>query len=234
MDKQIFIALDFQSGEEALNFINENHLHEVPVKVGMQLFYREGPPIIKKLKENNHPIFLDLKLHDIPNTVKQAAIQLAQLEVDLITVHAAGGSKMMAAAKEGLEIGSRNKQPLLIAVTQLTSTNEQMLNQELLINEKLDETVIKYAENSFQSGADGVVCSVHEVRKIKSTVNQSLLTVTPGIRLEGDLTNDQARVATPSVAIQEGSDFIVIGRSITQANDPIKAYQMAIKEWRND
>ncbi|WP_175614799.1 orotidine-5'-phosphate decarboxylase [Piscibacillus halophilus] len=232
MNRSIFIALDFATQEEAIQFLKNNHLTGAPVKVGMQLFYREGPSLIQTLKEQGHPIFLDLKLHDIPNTVYQAMKSLAAIEVDMVNVHASGGFEMMKAAKEGLnEIGS-DQSPVLLAVTQLTSTTQDMLREELLINDSMEQVVDSYAALAQKAGADGVVSSVWEAQKIKQTCGDDFLTVTPGIRLKGDQSNDQKRVATPNQASY--SDFLVMGRSITQSENPKKSYEQAIKEWNDE
>lgn len=234
MMKRIFLALDFPSWEKAKQFIEVNGFKGVPVKVGMELFYREGPSVIEKLKENDHPVFLDLKLHDIPTTVKRAMTNLAKLDVDLINVHALGGSKMIQAAKEGLLSGASNgHKTKLLAVTILTSMNGETMNRELLLTGKLDQNVVHFAEFAKQSGADGVVCSVHEAKQIKSVCGPFFLSVTPGIRLAQSEQNDQTRIATPAFARRNGADILVIGRSITQANDPYAAYEQAVKEWGN-
>ncbi|MBY4603836.1 MULTISPECIES: orotidine-5'-phosphate decarboxylase [Bacillus] len=227
------IALDFASAEETLAFLALFQQEPLFVKVGMELFYQEGPSIVKQLKERNCELFLDLKLHDIPTTVNKAMKRLAGLGVDLVNVHAAGGKKMMQAALEGLEEGtpSGKKRPSLIAVTQLTSTSEQIMNNELLIEKPLIDTVVHYSKLAEESGLDGVVCSVHEAKAIYQAVSPSFLTVTPGIRLSEDAANDQIRVATPAIAREKGSSAIVVGRSITKAKDPVKAYEAVRLEW---
>ncbi|MCY7877552.1 orotidine-5'-phosphate decarboxylase [Bacillus spizizenii] len=227
------IALDFASAEETLAFLAPFQLEPLFVKVGMELFYQEGPSIVKQLKERNCELFLDLKLHDIPTTVNKAMKRLAGLGVDLVNVHAAGGEKMMQAALEGLEEGtpSGKKRPSLIAVTQLTSTSEQMMKNELLIEKPLIDTVVHYSKMAEESGLDGVVCSVHEAKAIYQAVSPSFLTVTPGIRMSEDAANDQIRVATPAIAREKGSSAIVVGRSITKAKDPVKAYEAVRLEW---
>ncbi|MGG0777600.1 orotidine-5'-phosphate decarboxylase [Bacillus rugosus] len=227
------IALDFASAEETLAFLALFQQEPLFVKVGMELFYQEGPSIVKQLKERNCELFLDLKLHDIPTTVNKAMKRLAGLGVDLVNVHAAGGKKMMQAALEGLEEGtpSGKKRPSLIAVTQLTSTSEQIMNNELLIEKPLIDTVVHYSKLAEESGLDGVVCSVHEAKAIYQAVSPSFLTVTPGIRLSEDAANDQIRVATPAIAREKGSSAIVVGRSITKAKDPVKAYEAIRLEW---
>ncbi|MCM3739110.1 orotidine-5'-phosphate decarboxylase [Oceanobacillus luteolus] len=226
---QIYLALDFPDWETTDAFLRNNELHGVPVKIGMELFYREGPDLIEKLKMREHPIFLDLKLHDIPTTVERAMQNLAKLNVDMVNVHAFGGRGMIERAKEGLLSGGGNRTKLL-AVTILTSMNERTLYHDLNIQQPLEEQVSHLASLSKQSGADGVVCSVHEVRHIKHHCGDDFLTVTPGIRLKESDANDQKRVATPSEAVSLGADYLVIGRSITQAHEPKAAYENAIKE----
>ncbi|WFA93707.1 orotidine-5'-phosphate decarboxylase [Bacillus subtilis] len=227
------IALDFASAEETLAFLAPFHQEPLFVKVGMELFYQEGPSIVKQLKERNCELFLDLKLHDIPTTVNKAMKRLASLGVDLVNVHAAGGKRMMQAALEGLEEGTPagKKRPSLIAVTQLTSTSEQIMKDELLIEKSLIDTVVHYSKQAEESGLDGVVCSVHEAKAIYQAVSPSFLTVTPGIRMSEDAANDQVRVATPAIAREKGSSAIVVGRSITKAEDPVKAYKAVRLEW---
>ncbi|XRL90991.1 orotidine-5'-phosphate decarboxylase [Bacillus subtilis] len=227
------IALDFASAEETLAFLAPFQQEPLFVKVGMELFYQEGPLIVKQLKERNCELFLDLKLHDIPTTVNKAMKRLASLGVDLVNVHAAGGKKMMQAALEGLEEGTPagKKRPSLIAVTQLTSTSEQIMKDELLIEKSLIDTVVHYSKQAEESGLDGVVCSVHEAKAIYQAVSPSFLTVTPGIRMSEDAANDQVRVATPAIAREKGSSAIVVGRSITKAEDPVKAYKAVRLEW---
>ncbi|MEC0314260.1 orotidine-5'-phosphate decarboxylase [Bacillus subtilis] len=227
------IALDFASAEETLAFLAPFQQEPLFVKVGMELFYQEGPSIVKQLKERNCELFLDLKLHDIPTTVNKAMKRLASLGVDLVNVHAAGGKKMMQAALEGLEEGTPagKKRPSLIAVTQLTSTSEQIMKDELLIEKSLIDTVVHYSKQAEESGLDGVVCSVHEAKAIYQAVSPSFLTVTPGIRMSEDAANDQVRVATPAIAREKGSSAIVVGRSITKEEDPVKAYKAVRLEW---
>ncbi|RAU57877.1 MULTISPECIES: orotidine-5'-phosphate decarboxylase [Bacillus] len=227
------IALDFPSGQEALTFLDPFEGTPLFVKVGMELFYQEGPAILDELKEKNCRIFLDLKLHDIPTTVQKAMNRLATLGVDLVNVHAAGGKRMMQAALEGLESGTPAGQsrPGIIAVTQLTSTSEDMMRKELLIDRPLQETVIRYGQLAYESGLDGVVCSVHESKALHEHISPSFLTVTPGIRLPNDQTDDQKRVATPAYAKEQGVSQIVVGRSITKADKPIEAYHQILKEW---
>ncbi|MDL4840001.1 orotidine-5'-phosphate decarboxylase [Aquibacillus rhizosphaerae] len=233
MELPIFLALDFPTWEETNQFINKNELQGVPVKVGMELFYREGPKVIERLKENNHAIFLDLKLHDIPTTVKKAMRNIAQFGVDVTNIHAFGGSEMIAAAKEGLEQGAQNGiTPKLLAVTLLTSMDEHTLQHEIKMNDTIDNTVVRFAKLTKESGGDGVVCSAYEAAAIKQSCGSDFLTVTPGIRLANTNKDDQKRVATPSFAKNNGADMLVIGRSITQAEYPNKMYQQAIEEWK--
>ena len=220
------IALDFPTGAEALELLDRFD-EPVYAKIGMELFYSEGPAIVKAVKERGHEIFLDLKLHDIPNTVKSAMKQLAALDVDMVNVHAAGGKKMMEAAIEGLKEGSegRGKRPLCIAVTQLTSTSQEMLNQEIRIPGNIADVAEQYARLARKAGLDGVDFSVLEAKKIHRSTGENILTVTPGIRPSGTSKDDQARVATPKYAKLQGCDFIVVGRPITRAEDPVAAYK---------
>ena len=230
MGKDVIIACDFSSADAALDFL-ANYKEEKPfVKIGMELFYAEGPSIVKKLKERGHKIFLDLKLHDIPNTVKKSMAVLSSLDVDMCNLHAAGTSAMMTAALEGLTRpdGSR---PLLIAVTQLTSTDEQRMRDELLINEPIADVVMKYAQNAKLSGLDGVVCSPLEAGIVHEKCGKDFLTVTPGVRFaDGDI-GDQKRVMTPAEAKKIGSDYIVVGRPITASPDPVSAYRRCVSEF---
>lgn len=232
MNRSPLIALDFASGEEALRFL-EPFEGPLNVKVGMELFYKEGPAILQALKEKNCDIFLDLKLHDIPNTVKSAMKVLATHEVSLVNVHAAGGVPMMRAALEGLEEGTPEgkKRPLLIAVTQLTSTDEAQMQEDQLISVSLNESVVHYAKKAKEAGLDGVVCSVHEAKMIEEACGKDFLKVTPGIRLASGDTHDQKRVATPQFARENGSTHIVVGRAITQAEDPVEAYHTVNSLW---
>ncbi|PDM40281.1 MULTISPECIES: orotidine-5'-phosphate decarboxylase [unclassified Geobacillus] len=236
MNDPFIVALDFSSGKEVRTFLQPFSHTSLFVKVGMELYYQEGPAIIHSLKEQGHRIFLDLKLHDIPNTVKRAMQGLARLEVDLVNVHAAGGTRMMEAALEGLEAGTPNgaRRPYCIAVTQLTSTSEQMLHNELWIGRTMEETVLHYAALAKQSGLDGVVCSAKEVPLIRKHCGEAFLTVTPGIRFADDEKNDQVRVVTPYEAKKLGASFIVIGRSITRAENPAAAYERLKREWKGE
>lgn len=230
----MYLALDFPTWEEAGTFLEDHKLHGVPVKVGMEMFYREGITVIEKLKENNHPIFLDLKLHDIPTTVMRAMKNLARLEVDMVTIHALGGGEMIAGAKEGLVSGSiSGKETNLVAVTMLTSMDQEAMNSELGISGGLTERVMHLSSVVKEHGGDGVVCSVHEATDVKTSCGNSFLTVTPGIRLTKSQHDDQKRVATPSFARENDSDVIVIGRAITQAENPLLAYQQALGGWHD-
>lgn len=233
--KETIIALDFPSREETLRFLDlfKNEEEKPFVKIGMELYYAEGPEIIKEIKKRGHRIFLDLKLHDIPNTVRKAMKVLSGLDVDIVNLHAAGGRKMMEGALEGLtrEDGSR---PLLIAVTQLTSTDDEMLRDELLIATPMEETIKRYAQNASSAGLDGVVCSPLEAKGVKTHCGQDFLTVTPGIRFADSAKDDQRRITTPAQARELGSDFIVVGRPITQAADPVAAYRRCQKEFKGE
>ena len=230
MGKDVIVACDFAGRQEVAEFLGLFGEGEKPfVKIGMELFYAEGPEIVREIKRRGHRIFLDLKLHDIPNTVKKAMRVLAGLEVDMCNVHAAGTAAMMEAALEGLTRpdGSR---PLLIAVTQLTSTDQERMERDLLIREPIDEVVMHYALTARGAGLDGVVCSPLEAAKVHAVCGQGFLTVTPGVRFaEGDR-GDQKRVTTPAEAKKIGSDYIVVGRPITAAPDPVAAYRRCVRE----
>ena len=231
MANDVIIALDFPTREETLAFLDRFPAGEKPfVKIGMELYYAEGPAIIREMKARGHKIFLDLKLHDIPNTVKRAMSVLSRLDVDMVNLHAAGASEMMKAALEGLTRpdGSR---PLLIAVTQLTSTDTAALKNELLIDTPMEETVLSYAQNAARCGLDGVVCSPLEASLVKERCGENFLTVTPGIRFAGGDAGDQKRIMTPELAGKSGCDYIVVGRPITQAADPVAACRRAVKEF---
>ena len=232
MTKQhdVIIACDFSSQQQTLDFLSRFGSRRPFVKIGMELFYAEGPSIVRALKERGHQIFLDLKLHDIPTTVKKAMAVLAQLEVDMTNLHAAGTRAMMEAAVEGLTRpdGSR---ALLIAVTQLTSTDQQRMTDELLIDKPLEEVVRRYAQNARAAGLDGVVCSPLESPTVHANCGGDFLTVTPGVRFADGDVGDQARIATPALAKELGSDFIVVGRPITKADDPLAAYERCLAEF---
>ena len=230
MGKDVIIACDFNSAEETFSFLDKFTGKKPFVKIGMELFYAEGPQIVREIKKRGHKIFLDLKLHDIPNTVMKAMKVLSDLDVDMVNVHAAGTIAMMEAALKGLtrEDGTR---PLLIAVTQLTSTDEERMQNELYINRSLEETVMHYADNAKNAGLDGVVCSPLEAEKVHSVCGNGFVTVTPGIRFADGEVGDQVRVTTPERARKIGSDYIVVGRPITQAADPVAAYERCVKEF---
>lgn len=230
MAKDVIIACDFSSKEDVVSFLDKFKEESLYIKIGMELFYAEGPSIIKEIKKRGHKIFLDLKLHDIPNTVKKAMSVLSNLDVDMCNVHAAGTIAMMEAAVQGLtrEDGSR---PLLIAVTQLTSTSEERMKQDLLIKEPIDKVVMHYAQNAKKAGLDGVVCSPLEAGKVHESCGKEFLTITPGVRFADGEKGDQVRVMTPAQAREIGSDYIVVGRPITAAVDPIAAYHRCVAEF---
>ncbi len=230
MGKDVIIACDFSSSEETLRFLDRLGEKRPYVKIGMELFYAEGPDIVKILKMRGHKVFLDLKLHDIPNTVRKSMSVLAGLGVDMCNVHAAGTIDMMKAAIEGLSSGG-GERPLLIAVTQLTSTTEERMQRDLLIDRSLEQVVAHYASNAKAAGLDGVVCSPLESPKVHGMCGGSFLTVTPGVRFADDDKGDQARVTTPAKAKELGSDYIVVGRSITASDDPLAAYERCIEEF---
>ena len=231
MANDVIIALDFENQQKTLAFLDQFPAGEKPyVKIGMELFYAEGPEIVRQIKARGHRFFLDLKLHDIPNTVKKAMAVLSRLDVDMVNLHAAGTRAMMEAALEGLTRpdGSR---PLLLAVTQLTSTSGERMRDELLIDRPLDQVVMAYAQNAAEAGLDGVVCSPLEAGKVHQVCGEGFLTVTPGIRFAGSDAGDQVRITTPQRARELGSDYIVVGRPITQAEDPAEAYRRAVREF---
>ena len=230
MGKDVIIACDFADKETALTFLDKFEGRKPFVKIGMELFYAEGPQIVREIKARGHKIFLDLKLHDIPNTVKKSMAVLSRLDVDMCNLHAAGTSRMMGAALEGLTRPDGTR-PLLIAVTQLTSTDQEAMERDLLIKEPIDKVVMHYAETAKNAGLDGVVCSPLEARKVHEVCGERFLTVTPGVRFaDGDI-GDQKRVMTPEQAKKIGSDYIVVGRPITAAPDPVAAYERCIKEF---
>ena len=230
MGKDVIIACDFSSKEELFGFLDKFTDCKPFLKVGMELYYAEGPEIVKEIKKRGHKIFLDLKLHDIPTTVKKSMNVLSRLDVDMCNLHAAGTSEMMKAALEGLTRPDGTR-PLLIAVTQLTSTNQERMETDLLIKEPIDKVVMHYALCAKNSGLDGVVCSPLEAGKVKETCGKDFLTVTPGVRFADGDVGDQARVTTPEKAKQLGSDYIVVGRPITKAEDPVAAYKRCMSEF---
>ncbi len=230
MGKDVIIACDFASREETLTFLDQFTGRKPFVKIGMELYYAAGPEIVRELKARGHKIFLDLKLHDIPNTVKKAMAVLSRLDVDLVNLHAAGTKAMMEAALEGLTRPDGTR-PLLIAVTQLTSTSQERMEADLLIEKPLDQVVMHYAKMAQESGLDGVVCSPLEAQKVHEVCGQSFLTVTPGVRFADGEVGDQVRVMTPAEANRIGSDYIVVGRPITKAADPVAAYERCIREF---
>ena len=230
MGKDVIIACDFPSAEQTLAFLDRFEGKKPFVKIGMELFYAEGPEIVRQIKARGHKIFLDLKLHDIPNTVKKAMAVLSRLDVDICNLHAAGTAEMMRAALEGLTRPDGTR-PLLIAVTQLTSTNQEALENELLIERPIDQVVMAYAENAKKAGLDGVVCSPLEAAKVHARCGADFLTVTPGVRFADGDRGDQKRVMTPAQAREIGSDYIVVGRPITASPDPVAAYERCCAEF---
>ncbi|MBQ5445435.1 MAG: orotidine-5'-phosphate decarboxylase [Lachnospiraceae bacterium] len=230
MGRDVIVACDFSSAEEVFAFLDKFEGKKPFVKIGMELFYAEGPAIVKEIKKRGHKIFLDLKLHDIPNTVKKAMAVLSKLDVDMCNLHAAGATQMMQGAIEGLtrEDGTR---PILIAVTQLTSTDQETMERDLLIKEPIDKVVMHYALTAKNAGLDGVVCSPLEAGKVHETCGKDFITVTPGVRFaDGDI-GDQKRVMTPAQAKEIGSDYIVVGRPITASADPVAAYERCVREF---
>ncbi len=230
MGRDVIVACDFSSAQKTYEFLDLFTDRKPFVKIGMELFYSEGPDIVREIKKRGHKIFLDLKLHDIPNTVKKSMAVLSRLDVDICNLHAGGTVAMMKAALEGLtrEDGTR---PLLIAVTQLTSTDQQAMENDLLIKEPIDKVVMHYAQNAKKAGLDGVVCSPLESKKVHGVCGDDFITVTPGVRFaDGDI-GDQKRVMTPAQAKEIGSDYIVVGRPITAADDPVKAYLRCVEEF---
>ena len=230
MGKDVIIACDFDSAEKTFAFLDKFTGRKPFVKIGMELYYAEGPSIVRAIKERGHKIFLDLKLHDIPTTVKKAMAVLSHLDVDMTNLHAGGTRPMMRAAIEGLTRPDGTR-PLLIAVTQLTSTSEERMREDLLIDHPLDEVVMHYASRAAKAGLDGVVCSPLEAGKVHETCGEKFLTVTPGVRFADGEVGDQVRVTTPARARELGSDFIVVGRPITQAEDPVAAYRCCMAEF---
>ena len=232
MGKDVIIACDFDSKEKVLAFLDKFEAEERKpfVKIGMELYYAEGPEIVREIKRRGHKIFLDLKLHDIPNTVKKSMAVLSRLDVDMTNLHAAGTGRMMEAAIEGLTRPDGTR-PMLIAVTQLTSTDEETMKEDLLINEPIDKVVMHYASVAKRSGLDGVVCSPLEAGKVHDTCGKDFVTVTPGVRFADGDVGDQKRVMTPAAAKEIGSDYIVVGRPITAADDAVAAYQRCVAEF---
>ena len=230
MGKDVIIACDFASEEQVFSFLDKFKEEKPFVKIGMELYYAVGPSIVKKIKERGHKIFLDLKLHDIPNTVKKSMAVLSSLDVDMTNLHASGTKRMMEAAIEGLTKPDGTR-PILIAVTQLTSTDQESMEADLLIKEPIDKVVMHYAHNAMEAGLDGVVCSPLEAGKVHDTCGKDFVTVTPGVRFaDGDI-GDQKRVMTPAQAKEIGSDYIVVGRPITAAEDPVAAYRRCVAEF---
>ena len=230
MGKDVIIACDFSGKDDVLNFLDKFKEEKPYVKIGMELFYAAGPEIVREIKKRGHKIFLDLKLHDIPNTVMKAMHVLSELDVDMCNLHAGGAKPMMEAAIKGLtrEDGTR---PLLIAVTQLTSTSQEVMERDLLIKEPIDSVVLHYAKNAKEAGLDGVVCSPLEAGKVHDACGNEFLTVTPGVRFADGDVGDQVRVTTPAKAKEIGSDYIVVGRPITAAEDPVSAYRRCVAEF---
>ncbi len=232
MGKDVIVACDFSSAEATFTFLDKfkNEDRKPFVKIGMELYYAEGPSIVREIKKRGHKIFLDLKLHDIPNTVKKAMAVLSDLDVDITNLHAGGTKAMMKAALEGLTRPDGTR-PLLIAVTQLTSTDQEAMENDLLIKEPIDQVVMHYAKCAQESGLDGVVCSPLEAGKVHAACGEKFLTVTPGVRFADGEVGDQKRVMTPAAAKEIGSDYIVVGRPITQADDPVAAYRRCVAEF---
>ena len=230
MKRDVIIALDFKDGETALNFLDKFQEEKPFVKVGMELFFAEGPSIVKEIKRRGHKIFLDLKLHDIPNTVKGGMRSLTNLGADILNVHAAGTIEMMKAALEGTQRPDGTA-PMLIAVTQLTSTSVERMQKDLLINATINDTILHYAKNAKEAGLAGVVCSPLEAGMVKAALGKDFVTVTPGIRFADSAKDDQVRITTPAKAREIGTDYIVVGRPITQAEDPVAAYRRCMKEF---
>ncbi len=230
MGKAVIIACDFKNKEDTIDFLDKFENEKLFLKIGMELFYSEGPDIVREIKNRGHKIFLDLKLHDIPNTVEKAMRSLSNLDVDMTNVHAAGTKDMMEAGLRGLtkEDGTR---PILIAVTQLTSTSEERMKKELLIDKSIEDVVMHYAENAKEAGLNGVVCSPLEVQAVKQKCGKDFITVTPGIRFESKDAGDQVRITTPAKARELGSDYIVVGRPITASENPVEAYKRCVNDF---
>ena len=230
MGKDVIIACDFDSAEKTFAFLDKFTGRKPFVKIGMELYYAEGPSIVREIKKRGHKIFLDLKLHDIPTTVKKAMAVLSRLDVDMTNLHAAGTKRMMEAAIEGLTRPDGTR-PMLIAVTQLTSTDQETMEADLLIKEPIDQVVMHYAHNAMEAGLDGVVCSPLEAGKVHDKCGKGFVTVTPGVRFADGDVGDQKRVMTPAAAKEIGSDYIVVGRPITAAEDPVAAYERCVREF---
>ncbi|MBO5215567.1 MAG: orotidine-5'-phosphate decarboxylase [Clostridia bacterium] len=230
MGKDVIIACDFDSAQKTFDFLDKFTGKKPFVKIGMELFYAEGPSIVREIKKRGHKIFLDLKLHDIPNTVKKSMAVLSRLDVDMTNLHAGGTKRMMEAAIEGLTRPDGTR-PILIAVTQLTSTDEESMKKDLLIDQPIDKVVMHYAKNAADAGLDGVVCSPLEAGKVHATCGNNFVTVTPGVRFADGDVGDQKRVMTPAQAKEIGSDYIVVGRPITAAEDPVAAYERCVNEF---
>lgn len=233
MKRDVIIACDFSSAEETYKFLDKFTGKKPFVKIGMELFYAEGPEIVRQLKKRGHQIFLDLKLHDIPNTVKKSMAVLSRLDVDMCNLHAAGTIEMMRAALEGLTRADGTR-PLLIAVTQLTSTSEERMHKDLLIEGNINDVVVHYAKNAKEAGLDGVVCSPLEADIVKEACGKAFITVTPGIRFADGAVGDQVRITTPERAKEIGTDYIVVGRPITAAENPVEAYERCLNEFVNE
>ena len=233
MKRDVIIACDFSSAEETYKFLDKFTGKKPFVKIGMELFYAEGPEIVRQLKKRGHQIFLDLKLHDIPNTVKKSMAVLSRLDVDMCNLHAAGTIEMMRAALEGLTRADGTR-PLLIAVTQLTSTSEERMHKDLLIEGNINDVEVHYAKNAKEAGLDGVVCSPLEAGIVKESCGKAFITVTPGIRFADGAVGDQVRITTPERAKEIGTDYIVVGRPITAAENPVEAYERCLKEFVNE
>lgn len=234
-NRDVIVACDFSSAENTFRFLDlfEGEARKPFVKIGMELYYAEGPAIVREIKKQGHKIFLDLKLHDIPNTVKKAMAVLSRLDVDICNLHAAGTIDMMKAALDGLTRPDGTR-PLLIAVTQLTSTSEERMRKELLINANINDTIVRYAQNAKTAGLDGVVCSPLEAGMVKDACGKAFLTVTPGVRFAGGDLGDQSRVTTPAKAKEMGTDYIVVGRPITAAEDPVAAYRQCVADFLDE
>ena len=231
MERDVIIALDFATTEETIAFLDKFTEEKPFVKIGMEAFYGNGPELVREVKKRGHKIFLDLKLHDIPNTVKKAMKNLAKLDVDMVNLHAAGGSEMMKGALEGLKEGNPNKRPILLAVTQLTSTSQEMMNNEQGISGSVEDSVKRYALVAKEAGCDGVVCSPLEASMVRETCGEDFVSVTPGIRFADSKKDDQVRITTPFKAREIGSHYIVVGRPITQAENPMEAYRRCVREF---